>query len=220
MAKVIVFGNGQMASVAWAYLTHDSDHEVVAFTVDREYIKTPIHEGLPVVSFEDVKDLYPPDCHDMLVMISYNKVNRLREAKYNAAKEKGYSLISYISPKASVWPDVEVGDNCFIMDNNVIQPGVSIGCDTIIWSGNHIGHHTTIGKHCFLASHVVVSGSVTIGDYTFLGVNSTSRDNITVAESCVVGAGALILRSTKPNEVYMGERTKPSRVTSDRLPGI
>lgn len=208
MARVVIFGNGQVASVGYFYLTHDSSHEVVAFTVDRDYIQEDRLLGLPVVPFEGVETFYSPDEYKMLVIVSYRKINKLRAEKYYQAKEKGYELISYISSKAITWPGLATGDNCFIMENNVIQPFVEIGNDVIMWSGNHIGHHVVIKDHCFLASHVVVSGSVTIEPYCFLGVNATIRDNITIARESVIGAGAVILRNTKEKGAYIGAAAK------------
>ena len=95
------------------------------------------------------------------------------------------------------WPDVPIGDNCFVFEANVIQPGVRIGNDVVLWSGNHIGHDVEIGDHCFIASHVVVSGNVTIGNHCFLGVNATVRDGVTIAPRCVIGADALIMKDTE-----------------------
>jgi sugar O-acyltransferase (sialic acid O-acetyltransferase NeuD family) len=213
MEKVVLFGNGQIASVAYFYLTHDSPYEVVAFTVDRDYLTEKEMFGLPVVPFEDVQSIYPPDRFKMYVSVSFRKVNKLRAEKYAQAKEKGYTLISYVSSKATTWPGLSIGDNCFIMENNVIQPFVKIGNNVIMWSGNHIGHHTTIQDHCFLASHVVVSGSVTVGPYCFFGVNATTRDGITIAPECVIGAGTLILKDTVEKGVYIG---KPAELLSKR----
>ena len=150
MDKVVLFGNGQIASVVYYYLTYDSPYEVVGFTVDRSHIQEESLFGLPIVPFEDVQSIFPPDEYKMFVSISYRQVNKLRAAKYYEAKEKGYRLISYISSKASIWTGLVIGDNCLIMENNVIQPFVEVGNNVIIWSGNHIGHHTVIKDHCFL----------------------------------------------------------------------
>lgn len=220
MAKVIIFGNGQMAAVAHFYLTHDSEHDVAAFTVDRAYIADDSVCGLPVVPFEEVEKLYPPEQFEMLVMVSYQKVNKLRSEKYQQSKAKGYRLISYVSSKAVTWPGLAIGDNCFIMESNVIQPFVEIGNDVILWSGNHIGHHTKIEDHCFLASHVVVSGSVVVGPYCFLGVNATIRDNITLGRETVIGAGTLVLQDTPERGVYIGDPSELKSVPSNRLRGI
>ena len=221
MAKVVLFGNGQIAGVVHTYLTHDSPHEVVAFTVDRAYIgEETEYLGLPVVPFEDVQDLYPPDGHEMFVSVSYQKVNGLRQRKYLEAKAKGYTLLTYISSGASVWPNTTLGDNVFVMEQNVIQPFVEIGNDCIIWSGNHIGHHTVMGDHCFVASHAVIAGFVTIGERCFFGINCSVRDGITIAPECVIGAGAIILKSTVEKGVYVGAASPLFPRRSDELRGI
>jgi sugar O-acyltransferase (sialic acid O-acetyltransferase NeuD family) len=204
MAKVVIFGVGQLAEVAHFYLSHDSPHEIAAFTVDSEFLKTDQYMGLPALPFERIEEFYPPDEFRMFVPVSYRHRNKLRESKYRQAKEKGYQLISYVCSRAVTWPGLAVGENCFIFESNVIQPFVRIGDDVILWSGNHIGHHSRIGDHCFLASHVVVSGSVTIEPLCFLGVNSTIRDGITIARECIIGAGSLILQDTQAGGVYSG----------------
>jgi sugar O-acyltransferase (sialic acid O-acetyltransferase NeuD family) len=220
MAKVVVFGVGQVAEVAYFYLTHDSEHEVVAFTVNRDYLDAETFQGLPVVPFEDLTDEYPATSFKMFVPISYQQVNRLREAKYHEAKAKGYELISYVSSKITTWPGFTHGDNCFLLEDNTIQPFVSIGSNVILWSGNHIGHHTTIEDHCFLASQIVISGAVVVGERTFIGVNATLRDNITIAPDCVIGAGALVLKSTEPRDVVVGQAATTLDRKSDQLKRI
>ena len=217
MAKVVVFGNSSWASLAQFYLTHDSPHDVVAFTVDSAYLKEERFSGLPVVPFETVEKLYPPGEYSMFVPISFTKMNHLRAQKYAEAKAKGYELISYVSSKATTWPGFKCGDNCFIFEDNTIQPYVAIGDDVVMWSGNHIGHRADIGDHCFISSHVVVSGYVKVGAYSFLGVNATLRDDISIGESNVIGAGAVIMKDTEPNEVYAPERTKPHPKRSDEI---
>lgn len=218
MANVVVFGTGSFAECVHFYLTHDSPHEVVAFTAHRDHIEgTTELAGLPIVPFEEVADRYPPDAHDMYVAVGYAKVNRVRAAICEEAKAKGYELISYVSSKATTWGDTRIGENCFIFEDNTIQPFVTIGDDCVLWSGNHIGHHVTIGDHCFITSHVVISGHVTVGPYSFVGVNATFRDDITIGEANVIGAGALIMRPTRDFEVYVPERTKPFPKTSDEI---
>ena len=126
-------------------------------------------------------------------------------------------MLLNISSKASIFTN-KIGENCFILEDNTIQPYVEIGNNVTLWSGNHIGHHSIIRDHCFITSHVVVSGGVEIGENTFIGVNATLRDHIKIGKSNVIGAGALIL--SKDNKVFMAKATKPSRVPSNRLRGI
>ncbi|MBK2297080.1 MULTISPECIES: acetyltransferase [Francisella] len=219
MAKVIIFGVGQIAEIAHFYLTNDSEHEVVAFTVDREFLSIKDFHDLPVIAYEELLERYPPSDFKLFIPISYKKVNKLRAERFYDAKAKGYECVSYISSRA-VYYNTPVGENCFILEDNVIQPFTEIGDNCILWSGNHIGHHSRVGNHCFIASHVVVSGSVTVGDYSFIGVNSTVRDNVILGDSNVIGAGSVILSDTNTNSVYSPKETEKSRVPSNRLRGI
>jgi sugar O-acyltransferase (sialic acid O-acetyltransferase NeuD family) len=218
--KLIIFGAGQIAEVVQFYLEHDSSYQVCAFTVDGDYLHDSHCQGLPIVAFNEVAQAFSPREYDIFVAVSFKQVNQLRAAKLAQVKNAGYRPISYISSKAATWAGLEIGENTFIMENNTIQPFVRIGSNTILWSGNHIGHHTCIGDHCFIASQAVISGSVNVGDYSFIGVNATVRDNVSIGRSCVIGAGALILNDTKDYEVYIGSRSEPSKVPSNRLRGI
>lgn len=204
--KVVVWGCGQVAEVAYFYLTNDSPYEVVAFCVDKKYLTSEIFHDLPVIAFEDIENKYPASEYNMFISISYNEMNKIREEKYNAAKRKGYKCISYVSSKATYY-GTAVGENCFIMENNVIQPYTTIGNNVIMWSGNHVGHHAKIEDHCFISSHVVISGATVIGEGSFLGVNSTIRDNICIGKHNLIGAGAVILHDTEDDDVYTVNKT-------------
>jgi len=220
MEKVIIFGLGDISQIANFYLSSDDNYEVVAFTIDKEYIKENSFEGLPVISFDNIESKYSIDEYKLFIPLSYTKVNKLREHKFLEAKEKGYNFISYISPQATISSNAIIGENCFIFEDNTIQPFVTIEDNCILWSGNHIGHHSTIKANCFIASHVVISGGCDIGENTFIGVNATLRDHIKIGKSNVIGAGALILGDTEDNKVYMEKATEVSRVPSNRLRGL
>jgi len=220
MVHIVIFGAGEIAEIAHFYFKHDSEYKVSAFCVDREYLNADRFCGLPVVAFEDLEKHYSPSEYSMFVALSYSRVNALRAEKYRAAKDKGYTLVSYVSSRATTFPDLHVGDNCFIFEDNTIQPFLIIGNNVTLWSGNHIGHHSRIKDNCFIASHVVVSGGVTIGENCFLGVNVTLRDHITLGRNCVIGAGALIVKDTEDNGVYISTAAERSGVPSHRLKKI
>ncbi|QLF71682.1 acetyltransferase (plasmid) [Peteryoungia desertarenae] len=217
---LVIFGSGDIAQLALYYFSTDSNYEVVAFTVDANYIKDHIFCGLPVVPFEDVSKIYPPDTHVFFVALSYSKLNAIRKEKFLAAKGMGYKMVSYISSRATVLNDGAIGENCFVFEDNTIQPFVTIGNNVTLWSGNHIGHHSVVHDHTFIASHVVISGGVDIGEQCFIGVNATLRDHIKIGDRCVVGAGALLLSDAAPEGVYMGIATERAKVPSTRLKGI
>lgn len=215
--RLVIFGCGDIAQLAHYYFSTDSDHEVVAFTVDAAYMTETVFCGLPVIPFEEVAQKYSPAEYELFVALSYSKLNTVRKEKYLAAKALDYRLASFISSRATVLNDGRIGENCFIFEDNTIQPFVTIGHNVTLWSGNHIGHHSTIKDHCFIASHVVISGGVEIGEQCFIGVNATLRDHIKIGEKCVVGAGALLLADAEAEGVYIGTATERAKVPSTRL---
>jgi sugar O-acyltransferase (sialic acid O-acetyltransferase NeuD family) len=218
--RLVIFGFGDIAQLAHYYFSTDSDYKVVAFTVDAAYLTETVFCDLPVVPFEEVAHKYSPAECELFVALSYSKLNAVRREKYLVAKALGYRLASFISSRATVLNDGRIGENCFIFEDNTIQPFVTIGNNVTLWSGNHIGHHSTIKDHCFIASHVVVSGGVEIGEQCFIGVNATLRDHIKIGEKCVIGASALLLADAEAEGVYMGTATERAKVPSTRLRGI
>ncbi len=220
MRKLVIFGAAQISQVLGFYFDHDSQYDVVGYTVDRDFLDKDTFHGLPLVAFEDLEKRFPPSDHDLFIATSYQDMNKLRTTKYREAKDRGYKLAKYISSKATTWDGLEIGENSFVMEDNTIQPFVEIGNNTIFWSGNHIGHHSKIGDHCFISSHVVVSGNVTIADRCFLGVNATLRNNISLGKAALIGAGTTILSDTEQGSVYAAEEASLKRIKSDKLKQI
>jgi sugar O-acyltransferase (sialic acid O-acetyltransferase NeuD family) len=172
------------------------------------------------VSFDDVATLYPPDRFGFFVAVSYAKLNSVRSEKVSAARSKGYNLVSYVSSRANVFYGFQPGENCFILEQNIVQPFATIGNNVTLWSGNHIGHHSIIEDDVFIASHVVVSGGVRVGRASFVGVNATIRDHVTLGERCVIGAGALVLEDQPDLAVLAPRGTERAKVPSTRLRGL
>lgn len=214
--KAIVMGTGSFGELVQFYLDNDSNYQVVAFCATEP--KGDEFNSVPLVSFKGIEAIYPPTEYEMFVAIGYHKMNAIRKKFCDQARAKGYKLLSYISSKATYWNKAnKTGDNVFIFENNNIQPFVEIGDGTILWSGNHIGHHSQLGNYCFITSQVVISGNCQIGDYSFLGVNSTVIDGINVEVKNLIGAGALITKNTKINEVYIGHKASVFNQSSDRF---
>ena len=215
--QIIIFGTGEIAELADFYFTHDSEFEVAAFTVDGAFMNTTEFRGRPVLSFDRIDDRFPSDRFGFFVAVSYTKLNLVRAEKVAAARAKGYRLVSYLSSRATVFPGFGLKENCFILEDNTIQPFASIGTNVTLWSGNHIGHHSIIEDDVFLASQVVVSGGVRIGQGSFVGVNVTIRDHVTIGKKCVLGASALVLEDQPNYSVVAPRGTERSQVPSTRL---
>lgn len=205
-----------MAEIAHYYFSNHSDFEVKGFVVDNEFLDKEVFCGLKVFSIDDFLKLEKEN-NKIFVALGYSKLNEVRENKYLFFKKKGYSFASFISKKATILNDNNFGENCMILENNVIQPFVKIGNNVTIWSGNHIGHHSIIEDNTYISSHVVISGRVKIKNNTFIGVNSTLRDNIIVGNHSIIGAGSLISKDADSFSIYKGNPSIKSKVPSNKI---
>ncbi|QCU89562.1 acetyltransferase [Thiomicrorhabdus sediminis] len=215
--ELIIIGAGETAMLAYEYFTHDSDYNVIGFAVESAFIQEDTLYQLPVFSLEKLEENFKPESCELFVAISSGKLNRIRADMYLRYKAMGYKFASYISSKAFVWHNVEIGENCFILEDNTLQPFVRIGHNVTLWSGNHIGHRTVIHDHCFISSHCVISGFCEIGENSFLGVNCTLEDNVSIESDNFIGAAALIQKNTIAKSFYQEQQTELSKVNTHRL---
>lgn len=212
--KLLIIGDSAFAEVAYECFAHDSDYEVVGFSVESAYLQKQELFGLPVVPFERIEEYFDPQQVSFYSALVYTQLNRLRTRLYESAKAKGYRPASYISSRAFVWHNVAIGEHCFIFEDNTIQPFVRIGNNVVLWSGNHIGHHSVVRDNCFIASHAVISGFCDIGQNTFIGVNATLANNVTIGDDNWIGIGVTIVHDTLANSLFKGVQPEPAKISA------
>lgn len=213
--KLLIFGTGTLGELAGYYFQADTSYELTGYVDDAEFAgHRPLVLGKPVFSWDEACARYLTDDVEYFVAIGYRKTNAVRQARYEQIKKAGYRLASYVSRRATVLTE-SVGENCFILENNVLQPYTVIGNNVTMWSGNHLGHHSIIEDNVFVTSHVVISGNCRIGANSFLGVNSSLHDGVTIGEKTVVGAGSIITKSCEPRSVFQPIQTEPRVIRRD-----
>ena len=215
--KLVIIGTGLLAETVLTYFEELSSYKVIAFACHEVFKTKDEAYGRPLVAIETIDQIYAPSEVDVFVAIGYRQMNRIRQTVYDDIKARGYQCATFVHPSVHIWTTTSIGDNVLILENNIIQPFTAVGANTIMWSGNHFGHHGTIGKHCFITSHVVISGNCSIGDNVFIGVNATLRDGIRIANETLIGSGTMIMKDTKLKEVYAPDRTKPFSKNSDQI---
>lgn len=218
--KLIIIGAGETACLAYEYFTFDSEYEVTAFAVNKDYKSDVNFCGLPVVEVESLSELYSVDEYYVFVALAGEKLSKNREKLYLEVKTMGYRFASYISTRAFIWHNVEIGENCFILEGNVLQPFTRVGNNVFMWSSNHVGHRSVIGNNCFITSHCVIAGFCTIGDNCYIGINASIADNVSVAKGCYIGMGSLIGKNTKEGAFFAGEHSKRRPITSYEFLGL
>ena len=219
MKKVVIFGTGELAQRIFFYLK-DSDDQVIAFCANKSKIDKEELLGLPVIAFENIKETFPPTEFSMFIALAYSEMNKKRTKFFNEAKNKDYELYSFIHPSTKVWDEFEMGENCFILANNVIQPFVKIGNNVLIGSNNLISHNTTIGDNCFITSNVTMGGHITMGKNCFVGLSATINQRIKIGDECIIGAGTIISKDINDKEVYAENSSKKLPQSSEHIGNI
>ena len=215
--KLIIVGDSAFAEIAHEYFDVDSVYEVVAYSVERAFLKRDELRGLPVVAFEEIESHFDPATHYVYVATVYTQLNRLRARLADSAKAKGYKLASYVSSRSFVWRNVELGEHCFIFEDNTVQPFVKIGSNVVLWSGNHIGHHSTIRDNCFISSHAVISGCCDVGKNSFVGVNAKLANNVNIGQDNWIGPNAVIMKDTEAGALYKTDQPEPAKISTLRF---
>lgn len=217
---LVIVGDSAFGEVAFELFKHDSDYEPRAFAVHRSMRTRDELFGVPVVDLETLTDHFDPKQTAFYAAIVYSQLNRLRTRLYLEVKQLGLVPATYISSRATVWRNVEVGEHTFIFEDNTVQPFARIGTNTVLWSGNHIGHHTVVGNNCFIASQAVISGKCRIGNNCFVGVNATVANDVTIGDDCWIGLGVTIARDVPSDTLYKGPRDQPADKTAREQFGV
>lgn len=214
---VVIFGTSKVSEVVYTYIKDDNSFNVVGFCVDKNFITESEKFGLPVVAFEDVDEIFPPDKFKMLVAIGYHQMNKVRARKYEDAVNKGYELVSYINKNADIASNVEIGKNCIILDNVSVEPFVKIGNNVCLYCNSTIAHHSTIGDNSWVTSGTVIGGNSYVGKNVFLGINSTIGHNIVIGDENFIGAGAIVTKNTEEKSVFVCPDTPKYRLNTDQF---
>jgi sugar O-acyltransferase (sialic acid O-acetyltransferase NeuD family) len=217
---IVIFGTGELAQVACYQLQHDSEHDVVAFTVHERYISSSACMGLPVIPFEEITRTHPPETVGMFAMTGWKQMNAARMELFEVGKGLGYHFISYVASRAMTWPDLKVGANCFIQDGAMIQPFSEIGDNCQIRAGALIGHHVNIASHCFVGAGAQIGGGSKVEEFCVIGLGSVVRSTKKIARRCFIAAGAVVVSDTEENGVYVGVPAKRGTATVDHLASV
>lgn len=216
-SEVVVFGLGETASLAWYALSHDSPWRVTAFTVDALFMAVTELHGLPVLPFDSLPGICPPDrCH-LHLPIGWKEMNGLRRRQMVAARAMGYQFVSYVATGTRLWASTVLGANAIVQRGAVIEPFARIGDGCCIYQRAVIGLDAVLGDCCYVASDAVVGPGAEIGEGCVLGLGCTIAEGVKVGPGCFVGAGAVVTEDAAGNGVYLGIPARRQTTPADRL---
>jgi sugar O-acyltransferase (sialic acid O-acetyltransferase NeuD family) len=217
MTKIVIFGGGKIAEVVHACISGDCDLSIAGFTCDRAFVTADAFHGLPLVPFDEVVARFPPGEFAMFIAVGYQGLNALRAERCKEARDRGYRLMSWVSPRAHVPAGCAIGENCLVMDGASLQPYARLGDGVFVWNNAVVGHHAAIGDYCWLASNCTISSTVVVEPFCFFGVNAAIGHAITIGARILIGAGAVVTRDATAGGVYIRGDTERFRLDSERF---
>jgi sugar O-acyltransferase (sialic acid O-acetyltransferase NeuD family) len=149
--------------------------------------------------------------------LGWHSTTGVREARRRAAKARGYAPLSFISPRATTYGDIETGDDCLIFAGTIVEPFGKIGSSVTIRSGCLLSHDVRVGDACYVAPRVCLAGRVTVGRGCFIGVGATVNTGVTIADGCFIAAGARVDQDTEPDAVYAGAPARRRAIPPSRM---
>jgi len=215
MQRVIVAGTGMAARNLVPYIAADDRYQIVGVTADDEFVASGSLEGFDTIPLSLVPQTFPPTAARVIMAIGYGDLNRVRESVFGRLKQVGYVIETFVHPSAYVSRDAVVGEGCLILPGAVVEPQVTVGVNSVVWSNATLAHDCQVGDHCWIAAGTVVSGHARIHRNTFVGVNATIVNDVTVGEYNLVGAAAFISRNTKSHSVYLARSAEPVRFSAE-----
>jgi len=217
--KLIIFGTGGAAKLAYEKISAKNDIEIQGFLEFKKYYKNNSFLGKNVYKFENINKNFVKK-YLLFYLKSYEELNKTREENFNLFKKKKFKFYSYISSKPQKENNVKIGDNCFILENQTLCSNVTIGDNVVIWSNNHIGDRTKVSSHCWISSSISIGGDTKIGKNTFIGLNATICNSINIGEKNFIGSNAHITKNTNNHEVYIENPTKKLNINSSKFSKI
>ena len=209
--KLLIFGTGGGAELAFKKIKKKKDIEIFGFVEFQKYYKKKLFLNLPVIKFENLNKSH---VKNFLIIVhkNFDNLNQDRTNIYKIFKKKKFKFYSYVDPFLDL--NFKVGENCFILSNQSICEDVKIGNNVVMWSHNHIGDRTIIKDNVWITSCVSIGGDCKIGEDTFIGMNATIAHDTKIGKKNLIGANSLITSNTKKFDTFIVKTTKKTNIKS------
>ncbi|HWQ62070.1 MAG TPA: acetyltransferase [Negativicutes bacterium] len=164
--------------------------------------------GVPVVSGEETVLRYNPEEIRLVNGIGSVGSTRKRAGVFQRFHDQGYHFATVVHPAAVVAGEVTLAEGVQIMAGAVVQPGCTIGADTIVNTGATIDHDCRIGAHVHIAPGATLSGGVVADDGVHIGAGATVIQGVRLGADSIVGAGAAVLKDVAVAATVVGVPAK------------
>ena len=80
----------------------------------------------------------------------------------------------------------------------IIEPGVALGSQTVVWDNVHIRHDTTIGDACIIGEKTYIAYGVQVGDRVKINAFVYICTGVTIEQGVMVSAGTIFTNDRFP----------------------
>lgn len=209
--NIIIFGTSPFSKLVRRYVDEDSKNTVIAFTINKAYIKETYFEGLPVIPFEDLQEVFPGLQIRILLTAGYKNMNELRKKMYYECKLKNYFICDFIHSSSKI-ETKSIGEGNIILPDVHIAPFVEVGDGNIFFNDVIVNHDTKIGNFNYFSPAFICGGECEIGNNNFYGLRSVLRDSICIGDYNIVGAAAYLSSSIENNTLVKSSKCSIQQV--------
>lgn len=207
---LVLLGAGGHARVLYA-LAVSAGHPVIGLCDPDLAAQGETHwYGVPVLGGDEALDDIDPAGTGLINGIGQLVGSRLRERIYTRMQVAGFRFPPLIHPTAWVAADVTLADGAQVMAGSIVQPGCTIGENSILNTRAGIDHDCTLGAHVHIAPGATLCGSVRVDEHAFIAAGAVLIQGLHVGAGAVVGAGATLTRNLAAGQTLIGAsgRTK------------
>lgn len=204
MADYILVGGGGFARELYDWFTPsltEAGSQFIGYLDDGEAPMSAYQH--PLSQLGRIVDYKPRPDHKLIMAVGSPAAKQKLAAKLGP--EYFASLIhpsSWVSASARIENGVVVGVFCDISANATVRAFATIN------GYSSVGHDAELGAYATLSGYVDLTGNAKLGTASYMGSGSRLLPHVQVGERCVIGAGAVVVRST-PDDVTL--YTPPAR---------
>jgi sugar O-acyltransferase (sialic acid O-acetyltransferase NeuD family) len=129
---------------------------------------------------------------------------RTKSALVERLAPLGLPWATVIHPRATIGPNVALGEGTFVAAGAIVTVNVRIGRFATVNMHCQVAHDDVLGDFATLHPDTHLSGNVTIGEGCELGTGSVVIPGCTVGAWAVLGAGCVAIRSVPPGRTWVG----------------
>lgn len=139
---------------------------------------------------------------DFVIGVGNNGVRKKISESYNV------NWVTLIHPSAQISINVDIGVGSVIMALAVVNANTTIGKHCIINSCSVVEHDNIIEDFVHISPKAALGGAVHVGKGSHVGIGSTVKNGVSICDSCIIGAGAVLVKNADVSGIYIGVPAK------------